>query len=629
MTDSEGIAESFYAVPTASGDVDVMASAGGFLKRVTLSFVPGSAEGAQSSITATPSTVPADGNSEIVVQVLLKDLNANLVANGTEVTLISSAGTITSLNPVQTISGRVAFTLQAPNSKAIADITIQEVSSTPSCSVSFGTTSDGAPASILLSAGDPQIYVAGVGQIETTTVNVQVLDSTGEPIDESNYDALNQDENNVRVSFLSSPGGGEYVSAKQADGTVVDTRAAGMIEARTTQGAIILGLHSGTLPGPVEIRVEAFLNQKGDDLTPPVGASLPQVSIASGSPHSITFSRSNLNAVIDLNNPANVGTEDGEAQTIPGFYRRSGAVSVTDRYGNDVPDGTTVNLGLIDSVISMGETGEIADDSVVLTDPAAGFQNATIIRNNTDRTIEVNDRMLLLDADSEDKSRMVADPIFISSTDIDAHAAYQNNKSDLHYVIGSNLLGAYISGTTPAGTKIKGTSVVQNGLAKFWVTYPADTAHILTGCYGYIDSSPLNYSPLDIRRDKPKSAQVYVVASALNGVTAIDQGNFGFASMAGWTLISFTDEISGTTDIEFELRDGGDEVLLPFFDIGYSVAFTENTGGMTIAIPGVLRTDAFGKVIVPVTVTGGASDDAATITFGAGDARATVEVVIP
>ena len=631
VTNSEGIAESFYPVPTTSGDVNVMASVGGLFKVAILSFVSGPADGNQSSITATPSTVPADGTSEVVVQVLLKDSNDNLVANGTEVTLISTAGTITSVNPAKTVSGRVDFTLRAPESRSAADLTIQEVASTPLSVVTFGVSSTGHPASISLHTGDSQIYVAGVGQIETTTISVKVLNSAGELIDESNYAPENQSKDNVRIHFETRPNGGEYVSGTDWKGVVVDTNTSDPMTVKTTNGSITLGLQAGILPGIVDIFVEALLDESGDELLSSVGASLPQVSIASGPPHSITFSHSNLNAVIDLNNPANVGTEDGEEQTIPGIYRRSGSLSVTDRYGNDVPDDTTVNLGLIDSVISMGVNGEIVKNDDTLTDTvtSASFDTAFITRNFPERRIEANDRMLLLNADPEDKSRMVAGPISISSTDIDAHAAYNLDKTGLHYVIGSNLLGAYISGTTPDGTKIKGTSVVQNGLAKFWVTYPADAAHILTGCYGYVDSSPLSYSSLDIRRNKPKSAQVYVVASAGNDLTAIDQGNFGFASIAGWTLKSSIDEISSTTLIEFELRDGGDTVLLPFVAIGNSVLITKNVGGMTVDIPGTLRTDINGRVIVPVTVAAGVKGDAATITFGAGDARATVEVVIP
>lgn len=648
-TDSAGIADALYNVPTTSGNVDVIASVGGFSKIVSLSFIPGSADGGNSSVTATPSTVPADGVSESIVYVVLADSNNNLVANGTDVTLIATAGTISSANPAKTVSGRASFTLQATASEATANLMVQEVSDTPACNVIFGVSSDGYPASIELSAGTNQISVAGVGQNENTTISVRVLDSSGEVIDESEYF-----QNNLRVSFISRPNGGEYVSGTDCDGTVQDTRETGSMVVKTNNGVITLGLQAGTLPGVVEVLVEALCDETGAFLDTPVTASIPQLAIASGSPHNITLSQSHLNAIVDMNTlPA--------PETKPGFYRRSGSISVTDRYGNNVPDGTAVSLGLVDSLIAMGNNGVIAKDSANLTASGAGFDTAFITRDDPQRLIEENDRVLLLNAEQADKSRVV-DIAPESETTIKTNMNYTADKSSLQYVVGSNLLGAFISGADEDGNKIPGTAITKDGLANFWVTYPANPDKILTGCYGYSSSDPTSYDDRDKRRDKPTSAQVYVVASAGDGVTTIDQGRFGFSPIAGFTLTASAEEISGTDTVELELRDGGDEVLLPYYDISRTVKIdsindvnecsdSTKTTEATCVAPAIWTgksdfdvvvniddnstctdcTDENGFTDATITVTGvnDHSGSKATVTFKAGDGTTTVKVEIP
>ncbi|MEJ2699218.1 MAG: hypothetical protein P8Z70_06125, partial [Desulfuromonadales bacterium] len=479
-------------------------------------------------------------------------------------------------------------------------------------------------------------------------------------------------------SFLTQPNGGEYLTGKNAAGNIVSTLSTGTIDVVTTGGSASINLQSGIRPGPVEIRVEA-LGADGNPLNPPVVASLPQVNIASGPPHTIELSHPITHSVIDLNtaNPS-----------VPGFYRRVGSASVTDRYGNDVPDGTVINLGLVDSVINMGSTGASTAGDPVLTDPGGAFLNDFITRNNAPRYIQDNDRVLIFNAQAEDKSRFVTNASSRTQTTLVTSSNLQNNASSLDYVVGASLLGAYISGDDGSGNLIKGTAVVQNGTAKFWVTYPANSDTILNGCYGYSGADPGSYFGGDVRFDNPKSSQVYVVAStSSNDAATVDRGQFCFAAIAGFSLGASPAKLSGSGTVTLDLADGGDGISLPFVPVSYSITydtlgtydacsdpvFPDKTtceaaascsdgtstdlvtcyqNGGTWAptwqtgIPSDLnisvdmtysggiagnegRTDINGSFVAPVTVTGGLSGDKATITFGSGDGEATVSVSIP
>jgi len=161
--------------------------------------------------------------------------------------------------------------------------------------------SSGDPASVLFSVSEPHITVSGVGQVEQTTFNIQVVDDSGAPINEEAYD--DPTLNNLRVSFVTRPYGGEYLAGEGVDAegerVVVDTRGAGSIELRTVDGMIPVNLKSGTLPGTVEVRVEVLVDADGNALTDPVIASLPQVSISSGPPHTIVLTSAITASVVN------------------------------------------------------------------------------------------------------------------------------------------------------------------------------------------------------------------------------------------------------------------------------------------------------------------------------------------
>lgn len=331
-----------------------------------------------------------------------------------------------------------------------------------------------------------------------------------------------------------------------------------------------------------------------------------------------------------------------------GVYRSLGKAIVTDSEGNAVPDGTVISFNLIDSVIARGTITTADGDGItgsVLTDAgptkgngvtATNFVDAYVERNAAHRFIQSGDHVFLTDkADAEDKNRVVSsDTGAITSSALTMTSAYGASypnavygSGNTKYVVGASLLGAEVSGLDADGNLRSGYAATKEGIATFYVTYPANVGTIHTGC---------GIENIDERALPIGSANVYLVASAANDVTTVDD-RFCFGSIAGWTITPDFSGISGTKGITMVVEDGGDQVNLPYVSVVGNVVITTNVGGMTVTLDntqgygaGIYLTDRYGYVSSTITVGGTpASGDAATITYRSGDAITTVELKIP
>ncbi|MBW6510548.1 MAG: Ig-like domain-containing protein [Desulfuromonadaceae bacterium] len=553
-TNSTGDAEILLRSETSPGIALVTASIGGFNAQTTVTFVPGGPVLANSYITASPSTIPADGISTSEITVFLADTNGNPVSDDTEVTLIYTRGTLISENPAKTISGRAVFTLQAPSTPGAAiTLSIVELSG------KTGTLNVGAaagsgspePANMLLSVGKSNISVAGVGKSDSTTLTIEIFKDNGAYINEDDFDL-----DTLRVQFVTNPGGGEYISGVNYN-SVVQTLddSVTSIDVVSTDGIATLNFFAGNLPGVIEVLVTA-LDTAGNPTT--IVAALPQLTISSGPPHTIVLTQ-------ESNSITNLGG---------GVYRRSGTAIVTDRYGNSVPDDTALSLGLVDSLIAYYNlTGVVTiTNSAILADTSGvDFTTASIIRNGL-RKIQNNDRVLLLNAPTEDRSRFV-DSVE-SATTLRVRKDYQNDSpgGNYHYLVGSSLLGGFISGEDADANIVTGQATTKDGLARFYVTYPV--TNIFVGCQGYSGDGPESYPTTDTRFDDPQSAQVYVVAAASdNSAATINRGEFCYAGVRPVTITVAPKTLSGDDSVDIQVEDANG-VRLPFVPLKSSVVVT-------------------------------------------------------
>lgn len=322
-----------------------------------------------------------------------------------------------------------------------------------------------------------------------------------------------------------------------------------------------------------------------------------------------------------------------------GVYERIGSVVVTDQDGNPVPDGTRINLNVIDSVMAVGTitptdtiSGPVVTDNdlPLLADGVTptSMDAAYVQRGGTYRFIEPNDLILLFNAADADKVRRVASKP-LTNTQLDVTSSYTLTYPNAtfdgvtiipSYIIGASLLGANVNG---AGGTV-GYTITSGGVGQFTITYPADIDHINTSC---------GNSLIDTRSLPLGSAKTYFVAAAAedSSVVTIDQ-SFCFSPIAGGTIELSADALSASGLVTGTLRDGGDSVPIPFAVVTASAATVGGT--VTADVEGAATatyiTDAFGQFVSNIGVTPGGTGDTAIVTFkGNRGAIATVDITSP
>jgi len=300
---------------------------------------------------------------------------------------------------------------------------------------------------------------------------------------------------------------------------------------------------------------------------------------------------------------------------------------VTDADGHAVADGTIVYLSIIDSVIAQGTIdagdtiqGSLINDLNVLDGGGIPslFTGASVRRNDAIRYLQPADHIFLTFADEEDKDRVVNINGALDNQ-ISVSQPYSRNypnadypSGDVGYLIGASLLGAEISGLDLNDNLVSGSAVTREGIARFYVTYPANNNSILTGCYASSD--------IDTRVTPVGSAQVYMVASVTDAVTTIDD-RFCFTSIAGGTLTPAPREITSDQTIVVSYVDGGDGVYLPFVSIVVSVSdangsdITLNVNGGAVSKSIVATTNVDGFARFEVQINDAPASGSATITI--------------
>lgn len=281
-----------------------------------------------------------------------------------------------------------------------------------------------------------------------------------------------------------------------------------------------------------------------------------------------------------------------------GAYRRVASAIVTDNEGNLVPDGTEVFLSVIDSVIAQGTIDSLSGAVLTDTSPTLGdgttaieLDQAYVVRNEALHFVDPGDHVFLVsddpfnqapadsrgnaNAEGEDKNRVVssADGSVTANTitvTTNYAADYPNSNypaNTTEYVVGTSALGVSVLGTDSEGEYVnEGFATTINGIATFYITYPANIHTISTGC---------GISAIDERTLPMGAARVYLVASAGTEATAIDQ-RFCFPAIAPVVLSSVPSKLSTTGGtVSLWVVDGGDSIPIPYAGISAFAAIEE------------------------------------------------------
>ncbi|RMG89897.1 MAG: hypothetical protein D6706_20505 [Chloroflexi bacterium] len=283
------------------------------------------------------------------------------------------------------------------------------------------------------------------------------------------------------------------------------------------------------------------------------------------------------------------------------------SLTVADRYGNPVPDGTVLNVGLVDKddLNSAGtRTSRLLVDSTVgstagttLNDTAVDFTTASSSVNGNDRWIEANDYVLIPTAPAADKVRQVGS--IADANNLSVNKAYTADHVGEAYQVGAALTGSLVFGKKQdgVGTLTRGTVETTQGVGWVVVRYPNEV--IFDGYY------------LVARSSDDTAARIFDMV---------------YYAQAPASLVPDITTISNSSTVEFTLEDAGGYAL-EGVTVSTSVKYVANAGGLVVtASPS--PTDSSGRGAVTITVTGGVSGDQATVTLSAVETSATITVTI-
>lgn len=207
---------------------------------------------------------------------------------------------------------------------------------------------------------DPQpVYAQGAGGASTKNIQLIVRDSGGNVVPNPEADGVSW--NNVRLQLEAPAGSGARLSGTGADGPVNGTD----ISVRTVNGIANFALNAGSETGTHRIiaTVDRADNNVDQGITDPLQAET-SAEVGDGRLFALELVSPILNAIL-VNPTVNGITTSFELEVDPvtgalvpadpdGTYSLTVTVQGTDRVGNPVLPGTTVNFGKIDDPMTPG-----------------------------------------------------------------------------------------------------------------------------------------------------------------------------------------------------------------------------------------------------------------------------------
>jgi adhesin/invasin len=290
-----------------------------------------SMRGISLDVSADPTSIAANGVSTCTITASLKENTRGYGIASREIGFATNLGTLSEPIGITDQSGEVAVTLISSTSSGMAVVTASYGNVTSQTEVSF--TSGQASNIVLVSVTACSIGVQGSGDNETSTITFEVRDDSGTPLDLSQQ---------VQVDFeiVGSSAGGEFV---QPASDLTD--ASGWVQ--TT-------LNSGTVAKTV--KVKASIEGLG------VSSEAISIAIHGGPPDLEHFS-----VVPQYANIAGWKTY-GLQDAITAF--------VGDKYGNPVPQGTSIYFSTTGGIIEGSATTDAlgrASVALLTADPLPVF----------------------------------------------------------------------------------------------------------------------------------------------------------------------------------------------------------------------------------------------------------------
>ncbi|MEW6488959.1 MAG: Ig-like domain-containing protein [Thermodesulfobacteriota bacterium] len=314
-TDADGKA-SVKVTSEAAGQAGVTASVLGVSTAAAVVTVLPSALQVPVTVTTSANKIPTNGTATITIRATDEFGNPVNEAFDVAAVLLGTTASTGNLSPasVQLANGQ-GTAIFTPTEQGVARIRVsRQGAQVGAVDVSVELVLAGEPARIEFTVDPAEIAVQGGGGTQSSAIQIRVLDVLGNPI----QDGLAP--NNLQVEILQGPNGGESL-----DGLA---RLRQVRTLSTSGGQARVELQSGVRPGTVLVEVRVTKDSLGRDLTVPLQATVPQITIRSGPPASLFLTPSNA-----IQSPGLRGN---------GSITHDYLAFVSDLWGNAVPEGTIV-----------------------------------------------------------------------------------------------------------------------------------------------------------------------------------------------------------------------------------------------------------------------------------------------
>lgn len=395
---------------------------------VTVTVGPGALS--ELTVTPSPNKISPNGSSTIAIQA--KDGLGNPV--NAKVDLQTNLGTLSAAS-VTLVNGQGTVILSAgPADLGTARVTAQAGTVTKTTDVVFAIDLTGEPAVITVEVKPgPIIDVAGVGGVETATLTATVTDSTG--------GAIIDVSSNVEFAIIDGPQGGERLIGG-TDPNLLTLSSAG--------GKATATFQSGTLPGTVNVELRVTKRKNGDPLAPPLKVGFPKLTIKAGPPFGLFLGRSNAIS------------QSG------GLITHEYFAVLSDRYGNNVTDGTSVSFRQIFNILAEGTAGATTAGTSTFSqsDPGVSFLNPQ-------RRVSTGDTLIIYDDQSAQRGGYIVASDPTTANSLTVHSTFSQSEptppeTELRWAVGNNRGGGVL--VPPTGGEV--TTV--DGVARWPNTYPGE-----------------------------------------------------------------------------------------------------------------------------------------------------------
>jgi adhesin/invasin len=314
VTDSDSKASVVLTSSTIAGTATVTAASAAGTANAQVTFTPDASAARVINLTATPSTITANGSDQSIIIATVEDAYGNKMSPGVTVSWNTSEGSLSSSTTVTDAAGKARVTLTSGTAMGLANVTGTAAAGSSSTSVQF--VADVASARVIALSGSPTTIRANGSDISTFVATVE--DSGGNPMPAG-----------VTVSWSTTRGN------LASGSTVTDGR-----------GKATVTL-TGTVAGAATVTASAAKGSASAGATLIADVSTSRVIGVTASPTSIVANGSATSTL---------------------------TATVTDAHGNVIPAGVSVswstNLGSVSSGTTV--TDAAGKTSVTLRGTAAG-----------------------------------------------------------------------------------------------------------------------------------------------------------------------------------------------------------------------------------------------------------------